>query len=460
MNIFRTKITEHSTNQGEGELKRCLSAFDLILLGIGAIIGAGIFVLTGIAAANHAGPAVVLSYALAGLACAFAALSYAELASSIGGSGGAYGYAYAGLGEVVAWTIGWVLILEYGLGASAIAIGWSGYMADALSSIGIAIPAHLFKNVSEGGWVNLPAMLIILGLSGVLIIGVQQSIRFNTIIVFIKLATIALFIGVAAWDVQPAHWVPFMPFGWSGVFGGAALVFFAFIGFDAVSTAAEEAKNPQKDLSIGIMGSLGICTLIYIVVAGLLTGIASYTTLNTRSPVAEAVLNLGHTAIANLIAVGAIAGLTSGMLIFLYSMTRILYSMSKDGLLPVALAKVHPKTRTPVNVIVLSGVAMSLVAGFVPLQAVAECVNIGTLSVFVIVCVSVIFLRYTQPNLPRTFKTPFCPVIPLLGVLSCGYLMACLPWITWLQFLVWMALGLVAYAAYGYSHSRLSLKKV
>lgn len=457
MKIFRIKPpTAHST---QGELKRCLSAVDLTLLGIGAIIGAGIFVLTGIAAATTAGPAVILSYVLAGLACSFAALSYAELSASIGGSGSAYGYAYAGLGEIVAWIIGWDLILEYGVGTSAIAIGWSGYVNDALSSLGISIPAYLFKSFAEGGFVNLPAMLIILILSGILVVGVKQSARFNSMIVFIKLSTIAVFIGAACMDLKPVNWQPFMPFGWHGIVEGAALVFFAFIGFDAVSTAAEEANNPQKDLSFGIMGSLAICTLIYVAVAGLLTGIASYTTLNTRSPVAEAILNLGHAKIANLIAIGAIAGLTSGMLIFLYSMTRVFYSMSKDGLLPIKFSEVHQKTQTPIKIIISSGVIMSLVAGFVPLREVAELVNIGTLAAFVIVCVSVICLRYTKPNLPRPFKTPFCPTIPILGILSCGYLMFSLPWATWQRFIIWMLIGLVVYLIYGYSNSNLATQK-
>lgn len=454
MNLFRTKIS-HQTDTA-GELKRCLTAFDLTLLGIGAIIGAGIFVLTGIAAATKAGPAIVVSYALAGIACSFAALSYAELASSIRGSGSAYSYAYAGLGEIVAWIIGWDLILEYGVGTCAVAIGWSGYVNDALLSIGITIPTLLLKPYAEGGFINLPAVLIILTLCSVLIIGVKQSARFNMLIVFIKLAAIALFIAVAMKEVEPRNWQPFMPFGWKGIVEGAALVFFAFIGFDAVSTAGEEAKNPQKDLSLGTIGSLGICTVIYIVVSGLLTGIASYTTLNTQSPVAEAILNLGHKVTADVIALGAIAGLTSTMLIFIYAITRVVYSMSKDGLIPELFSRVHPKTQTPVQVIVISGVLMSLVAGFFSMQEVAELVNIGTLAAFVIVCISVIILRVTKPDLPRPFKTPFCPLIPLLGVFSCGYLMISLPWITWLRFIVWMIIGLVVYVFYGYRHSKLS----
>jgi APA family basic amino acid/polyamine antiporter len=454
MNLFRTKIL-HQTDMA-GELKRCLSAFDLTLLGIGAIIGAGIFVLTGIAAATKAGPAIVLSYALAGIACSFAALSYAELSASIRGSGSAYSYAYAGLGEIVAWIIGWDLILEYGVGTAVVAIGWSGYLNDALLSIGISIPVQLLKSYSEGGFVNLPAVLIILTLCGVLMIGVKQSARFNMLIVFIKLAAIALFIAVATTEVQSHNWKPFMPFGWTGIMEGAALVFFAFIGFDAVSTAAEEAKNPQKDLSLGIIGSLGICTALYIAVSGLLTGIVSYTTLNTQSPVAEAILNLGHKITADMIALGAIAGLTSTMLIFAYAGTRVVYSMSKDGLIPSFFSRVHPKTQTPVQVIMISGILMSLIAGFFPMKEVAELVNIGTLAAFVIVCISVIVLRITKPNLPRPFKTPFNPLIPVLGVISCGYLMFSLPWITWLRFIVWMMIGLAVYVFYGYRNSTLA----
>ncbi len=453
MNIFRTKIPLYSPSHFA--LKRCLSAFDLTLLGIGAIIGAGIFVLTGIAAATKAGPAIVLSFTLAGIACSFAALSYAELAASIGGSGSAYSYAYAGLGEIVAWIIGWGLILEYGIGACAVAIGWSGYVNDALLSIGWSIPPQLLKSYGEGGFINLPAMLIILLLSGLLMLGVKQSARFNMIIVFIKLSVIAIFIFTAIKEVRPVNWKPFMPFGWQGVVEGAALVFFAFIGFDAVSTAAEEARDPQKDLSRGIIGSLMICTIIYILVSGLLTGIVSYTHLNTQSPVAQTILNLGYKITADIIALGAIAGLTSVMLIFIYGLTRVFYSMSRDGLLPVSFSTVHPKTHTPIRVIFFSGTVMSLIAGFFSMQAVAELVNIGTLAAFIMVCISAIFLRYTKPNLPRPFKTPFSPLIPLLGVISCGYLMISLPWITWFRFIIWMIIGIVIYFVYGYSHSKL-----
>lgn len=454
--IFRTKSTDPEIQHAAIGLRRCLSAFDLILLGIGAVIGAGIFVLTGIAAATQAGPAIIISYLIAGVACSFAALSYAELASSIGGSGSAYGYAYVGLGELVAWIIGWDLILEYGIGACAVAIGWSGYMNDVLLSLGLSIPANFLKSQQEGGILNVPAMLIIMILGSLLMIGVKQSARFNMAIVFIKLFAIVVFVVVALPHVHPVNWKPFTPFGWSGVIEGAALVFFAFIGFDAVSTAAEEAIKPQRDLSIGIVGSLIICTLVYIVVSGLLTGITSYTTLNTKSPVAETILQLGHKIPADLIAIGAIAGLTSVMLIFIYGLTRVFYSMSRDGLLPAGFAKLNPKTQTPIRVIFLSCVVMALISGLLSMQEVAELVNIGTLAAFVIVCLSVIVLRYTKPNMPRPFKTPFCPLIPGLGVFFCGYLMLSLPLVTWIRFMVWMIIGIVIYAAYGYSHSKLN----
>lgn len=454
--ILRTKSFGASDIQhADVSLRRCLSAFDLILLGIGAIIGAGIFVLTGVAAATQAGPAIVISYLLAGIACSFAALSYAELASSIGGSGSAYGYAYVGLGEIVAWIIGWDLILEYGIGACAVAIGWSGYMNDVLISIGLTIPNEFIKGYAEGGIFNLPAAIIILALGGLLMVGVKQSARFNTVIVFIKLAAIAVFIVVAIKHVHTSYWKPFMPFGWGGVVEGAALVFFAFIGFDAVSTAAEEAVKPQRDLSIGIIGSLVICTLIYIVVSGLLTGITSYTRLNSKSPVAETILNLGHKIPADLIAVGAIAGLTSVMLIFIYGLTRIFYSMARDGLLPKGFARIHPKTQTPVRVIFLSCVIMAAISGVLSMQEVAELVNIGTLAAFFIVCVSVIVLRYTHPNMKRPFKTPFSPVIPALGAISCVVLMCSLPLVTWLRFIIWMVIGLIVYWGYGFSNSKL-----
>jgi APA family basic amino acid/polyamine antiporter len=455
MNLFRTKPINADAYCDTG-LKRCLSAMDLTLLGIGAIIGAGIFVLTGIAAATQAGPAIVLSFVIAGLACAFTALSYAELAASVGGCGSAYGYAYAGLGEFVAWIIGWDLILEYGVATAAVAIGWSGYVNNALTALGMPLPPELLKVPMEGGWVNLPALLIVLSLSVLLAIGVHHSARFNAIMVFIKLVAITIFIAIASTHVQPANWQPFIPFGWNGVFGGAALIFFAYIGFDAVSTAAEEAINPPRDLPIGILASLALCTVIYIVVSGLLTGVVSYQTLNVPSPVADVMLRLGHRWASALIAAGAIAGLTTVMLVLYYGLTRVFLAMSRDGLLPPVFSAVHPVTRTPVRVIMVSGVLIAAIAGFTPISDVAELVNIGTLAAFVLVCAGVLVLRYTRPELVRPFRTPGAPLVPVLGMLFCLVLMASLPQITWVRFAVWLVLGLIMYFAYSRHHSTLA----
>lgn len=455
VSLFRTKPINPDAYCDTG-LKRCLNATDLTLLGIGAIIGAGIFVLTGVAAATKAGPAIVLSYVVAGFACAFAALAYAELAASIGGCGSAYGYSYAGFGEIIAWLIGWDLILEYGVATPAVAIGWAGYVNNALTAVGIHLPPALLSAPDAGGIVNLPAALVILVLAVLLAIGVHTSARFNAAMVFVKLVAIAVFIGVAAFNVNPANWQPYMPFGWEGVMAGAALIFFAYIGFDAVSTAAEESVNPQRDLPIGILASLAICTVIYVVVSGLLTGIVPYTSLNVPSPVAQALLDLGHRLASALIAAGAIAGLTTVMLVLYYALTRIFLAMSRDGLLPPMFATVHPTTRTPVRIILVSGVLMAAVAGFLPIGAVAELVNIGTLAAFFLVCGGVIYLRYARPDLPRPFRTPWSPLIPLLGMLFCAYLMYSLPVVTWLRFFGWMLLGLVIYFLYGRRHSVLA----
>ncbi|HEY4732061.1 MAG TPA: amino acid permease, partial [Gammaproteobacteria bacterium] len=379
MSLFRTKPINQDAYCDTG-LRRCLGAFDLTLLGIGAIIGAGIFVLTGMAAATKAGPAIVLSYVVAGLACTFAALAYAELAAMVGGCGSAYGYAYAGFGEIIAWLIGWDLILEYGVATPAVAIGWSGYVNNALAAMNIHLPPALLSAPGAGGVINLPAALIIVILGILLTIGVHMSARFNAAMVLVKLIAIVVFVAIAFANVDPAHWQPFMPFGWEGVMGGAALIFFAYIGFDAVSTAAEEAVNPQRDLPIGILASLAICTIIYILVSALLTGVAPYTSLNTASPVAEVLLNLGHKGASALVAAGAIAGLTTVMLVLYYGLTRIFLAMSRDGLLPPVFAAIHSGTKTPVRIILISGLLMALIAGFLPIGVVAELVNIGTLA--------------------------------------------------------------------------------
>ena len=455
MSLFRTKPINADISCNTG-LKRCLSAMDLTLLGIGAIIGAGIFVLTGIAAAKSAGPAIVLSYVVSGFACAFAALAYAELAASVGGCGSAYGYAYAGLGEFIAWIIGWDLILEYGVATAAVAIGWSGYVNNALTAMGTPIPMTLLKSPVEGGIVNLPAFLIVLTLAVLLAIGIRQSARFNAVMVLVKLLAITTFVAVAAFHVQPANWVPFMPFGWEGVMGGAALIFFAYIGFDAVSTAAEEAVNPQRDLPIGILVSLAVCTVIYVVVAGLLTGIVPYHTLNVASPVADSLLRIGYPWAAAFIAAGAIAGLTTVMLVLYYGLTRVFLAMSRDGLLPPVFSAVNKNTQTPIRIILASGVLIALIAGFTPIGDVAELVNIGTLAAFVLVCAGVIHLRYTRPELKRPFRTPFGSVTPLLGIIFCVYLMLSLPPVTWARFGIWLALGLVIYFVYSRRHSTLN----
>ena len=455
MSLFRKKPINADAYCDTG-LKRCLSAMDLTLLGIGAIIGAGIFVLTGIAAAKSAGPAIVLSYVVSGFACAFAALAYAELAASVGGCGSAYGYAYAGLGEFIAWMIGWDLILEYGVATAAVAIGWAGYVNNALTAMGMPMPAALLKSPVEGGLVNLPAFLIILTLAGLLAVGIRQSARFNAVMVLVKLLAITTFVAVAAFNVQPENWTPFMPFGWEGVMGGAALIFFAYIGFDAVSTAAEEAVNPQRDLPIGILASLAVCTVIYVVVAGLLTGIVPYHTLNVASPVADSLLRIGYPWAAAFIAAGAIAGLTTVMLVLYYGLTRVFLAMSRDGLLPPVFSAVNKNTQTPIRIILASGVLIACIAGFTPIGDVAELVNIGTLAAFVLVCAGVMHLRYTRPDLKRPFRTPFGAVTPLLGIIFCVYLMLSLPPITWVRFGVWLALGLVIYFVYSRRHSTLN----
>jgi APA family basic amino acid/polyamine antiporter len=464
LQIFRTKqITPHCDST-DG-LKRCLSSWDLAFLGVGAIIGTGIFVLTGIAAATQAGPAIVLSFVIAGLACAFAALSYAELSSAVGGCGSAYGYSYAAFGELIAFIIGWDLLLEYGISVAAVANGWSGYFQNALTALGIPLPDALTKAPVLGGIINLPAAAIILLLMGLLVMGVKHSAKVNNTMVVVKLITISIFIGIAVFNVHPDNWHPFMPYGWfqtlpdgktAGVFAGASLVFFAYVGFDAVSTAAEEAKNPQRDLPFGIVTSLVFCTVIYIIVSGLLTGVVHYSELNVSSPVAHALTLLGYNWGAALISTGVIAGLTTVMLVIYYGLTRIIFAMSRDGLLAPFFSKLNRNTQTPVRVIVLCGVIIALIAGFVPLGELAELVNIGTLAAFVLVCLGVLVLRMTKPNLERPFRTPFSPLFPVLGMLSCGALMGFLPGITWLRFIVWLIIGLIVYFSYSIHHSKLA----
>ena len=469
MSLFRTKAIETDLEKSTG-LKRSLNAFDLVMLGVGAIIGTGIFVLTGKAAAVSAGPAVVLSFVVAGLACTFAALSYAELASSIGGAGSAYGYGYAGLGEWPAWIIGWMLVLEYAVAVPAVSAGWSEYLNTGLQSIGFSLPdalSHPHEKAHPDGFVNLAAVLIIFTLGAVLAMGAKVGAVLNAIIVMVKLATIFLFISVAVFHVDPSLWHPFIPaatvdadgvshYGWGGVFDGASRIFFAYLGFDAVSTAAEETKKPSRDLPIGILGSLGACTILYIVVSGLLTGIVPYQSLNVGSPVAYSLLQIGQKTAAGLISIGAIAGLTTVMLVMFYGLTRVLFAISRDGLLPPFFARLHPTTKTPVGSIIAAGVIMLGLGGFVSLGELADTANIGTLGAFVVACVGVLVLRSKRPDLNRPFKVPFGPVLPVLGVLSCAFLMSRLGSHTWIAFVVWLVIGQCIYFGYSRSHSKLA----
>ncbi len=454
MDLFRKKDPRASS---EGlTLQRCLSGFDLTLLGIGAVIGAGVFVLTGVVAATQAGPAIVFSYVLAGLACVFAALSYAELAAMIGGCGSAYGYAYAGFGELLAWIVGWDLLLEYTVSVSAVSVGWSAYVGDVFSSLALHFPKTLLHGPSEGGIVNIMALFVIFTLTGLLSVGMRSSTRFNHVMVLTKLSVIAMVIVVTGLAFQQKNWVPFAPFGLNGVIDGAALIFFAYVGFDAVATTAEEVINPQRNLPIVIIVSLFICTVIYIIVAACLTGAVPYHLLNVASPISHALLLLGHPAVAAIVGLGAIAGLTTVMLVLFYGLSRVFLAMSRDGLLPAYFSKVNARTHTPIRILVTCGVIMSLIAGWVPIGELAELVNVGTLFAFAVVCAGVIILRHTQPDVERPFKTPGAPLVPLLGIISCVYLMVNLPWVTLLRFIVWMAIGMIVYFGFSRSNSALA----
>lgn len=458
--------------RGEGSLKRTLTGPQLISLGIGAVIGAGIFVLTGQAAAEHAGPAIMLSFLLAGLACALAGLCYAEFSAMMPVSGSAYSYSYATLGEFVAWFIGWCLVLEYLFAASTVAVGWSSYLNSFLGTIGIPIPdilangAFTFQDgwfVRTGAIINLPAVLIVAAVSGLCYVGITQSAFVNSIIVAIKVTVILLFIAIGFAYVDPGNWTPFIPdnegpgrFGGDGVIRAAAIVFFAYIGFDAVSTAAGEAKNPQRDMPIGILGSLVICTVIYILMCAVLTGMLPYPQLGTASPVAtalEAYPNLLWLKTA--VELAAIAGLSSVILVMLMAQPRIFYTMSRDGLLPKLFGKVHPKHQTPyVGTIIVGSVAACL-AGFLPIGLLGEMVSMGTLLAFATVCAGVLILRFTKPDLPRPFRVPLAIVICPAGVLACMYLFAQPFREYWGLFLGWTIIGMIIYFAYGYRNSKL-----
>jgi len=459
-NIFRKKSINELLSQvsGEKSLKKVLGAFELTMLGIGAIIGTGIFVLTGIAAANYSGPALILSFIISGLACAFAALCYAEFAAMVPVAGSAYTYGYAALGEVWAWIIGWDLILEYAVAIAAVAIGWSGYIVKLLNATGIVLPASLINAPGiDGGVINLPAVLIIAVITGILLLGAKESAFLNNIMVLVKLAVVLLFIFVGSRHINPSNWSPFMPYGWSGVFKGASIIFFAYIGFDAVSTAAEEVKNPQKDLPRGIIASLIVCTILYIVVAAVLTGMLPYYEFkNTAAPVAFALEKIGVNWGSALVSVGAISGITSVLLVMMFGQTRVFFAMSRDGLLPKAFGDVHHKYGTPVKSTVLVGIVTALIAGFTPIGIVAELTNIGTLAAFVVVSAAVIVLRKKRPDIKRGFKCPWVPVVPGLAILFCMILIYTLPLITQIRFGVWLAIGIVIYFAYGRKHSTMN----
>ncbi len=476
-NLFKTKSIEQlvgDVEHGGKALRRTLSAWDLTLLGIGAIIGTGIFVLTGTAAANQAGPAIIVSYMVAGLACAFAALCYAEFASMIPIAGSAYTYAYATLGELVAWMIGWDLILEYAVGSMTVAIGWSGYMQRLLAGFGIELPMALAA-APPVGIINLPAVIIVLLIMVLLVIGIREAARFNAVMVAVKLAAVLFFLAAGVSYVEPANWQPFTPYGWPGIMSAAAVVFFAYIGFDAVSTTAEEAKNPQRDLPIGIIASLVVCTILYLAVGAVLTGIVPVVQYRSiadalagvpivetaesvkflNAPVAYALSVIGLDWAAGLVSAGAVAGITSVLLVMLMSQPRIFFAMSRDRLLPPGVSKVHPRFGTPYITTIITCVVVALVAGVTQIQVVAEMTSIGTLFAFVVVCAAVLTLRVKRPEAKRPFRVPFGPVFPILGILSCSYLMLSLPVLTWVRFLLWLDIGMVVYWFYGRTHSPL-----
>jgi len=504
--LFATKpINEliQSSKSEEHGFRRALTPLNLTTLGIGAIIGAGIFVITGQAAAQYAGPAIVISFVISGIACAFSGLCYAEFASMIPIAGSAYTYAYATLGEFLAWIIGWDLIIEYLFACSAVAVGWSGYMVSFLADFNIHLPVSLIApagstliNVPGMGWkpetlsliqelagnginaeslqhitaiCNLPAMFIIAFLTMALVIGIKESAILNNVMVIVKVGVIILFIIIGFYFVKTFHWHPFIPkntggfgnFGWSGIFRASGVIFFAYIGFDAVSTAAQEAKNPQRDMPIGIMGSLGISTFLYILVALVLTGIVSYTHLNVADPMAVGVNAMGEKMfwLRPIIKIAALAGLSSVILVHLLGQPRIFYFMAKDGLLPPVFSKMHPRFKTPFVSTLLTGFVAMIIGGVLPLDVLSELVSIGTLLAFVIVCVSIIILRKTRPDVKRPFRTPWVPVVPILGAAVCLANMVSLPVDTWLRLLIWMAIGFVIYFVYGIRRSKLRQTK-
>ena len=457
--ILRTKpldaLLEETKEKGH-RLRKTLGALDLTALGVGAIIGTGLFVLTGVAAARYAGPAVIVSFTVSGLAAVLTALVYAELAAMVPVAGSAYTYSYAALGEIFAWIIGWDLILEYTVAAGAVAIGWSSYIHDLLRAAGISLPAWATTPPTAGGLVNLPAILIVAVITAVLIWGTREGAEVTRVIVAIKLVVVGLFIALGVTHVHASLWRPFAPFGWSGIMRGAAIIFFAYIGFDAVSTAAEEVRHPAQDLPRGIVASLAIATVLYLVVAAILTGMVPYYTLNNASPIANALWAVGAGWASAVISVGALAGLTSVLLVNIYGQSRVFYAMARDGLLPPLFATLSRRFATPAVDTAITGTAVALIAGFLPIQVVAELANIGTLAAFILVSAGVIVLRHTAPDRPRPFRTPAVPYVPGLAIVFSLYLMASLPRLTWIRFLAWLAIGQVIYFLYGRQHSLLA----
>ena len=480
--LIRTKSIDKlmsEKNEGEHALKKTLSATNLVTLGIGAIIGAGIFVLSGQVAALYAGPAIIISFIIAGLGCVFAGLCYAEFASMIPISGSAYTYTYATMGEGMAWGIGWNLILEYLFAAATVAVGWSGYFVSFLADLGLTIPHALcsapIQHIPGHGWqltgsiVNLPAVFVVAIVTVLLVVGIKESAAFNNLMVVIKVSVILLFVGIGVFFIKFDNLHPFIPantgtfghFGWSGILRGAGVIFFAYIGFDAVSTAAQEAKNPQRDMPRGILGSLGISTFLYMLMALTLTGVVSYTLLNVPDPIAVGVNALGESMIwlRPIIKIAALAGLTSVVLVMLMGQPRIFFTMAKDGLLPPRFAKVHPKFRTPAFSSVVTGIAAIVLAGILPIGILGELVSIGTLLAFMFVCISILVLRKARPDLARPFRTPWVPVIPILGAAICLIQMVFLPVETWYRLAGWMIIGVLVYIFYGSKHSILNDEK-
>ncbi len=464
--LLRTKSIEHILADADHpghRLKRTLTAWDLTALGIGAIIGTGIFVLIGTAIVGDshrpgAGPGIILSFILSGLTCTLAALCYAEFSTMIPAAGSAYTYTYATLGEFLAWITGWNLILEYGVACVAVAIGWSGYFNNLLLLAGIALPhwATHPPGGPEGGVANFPAAIIVLLVTTVLVIGIKESARATGIIVCLKLAVILFFIAVGTPSVEAGNWTPFMPQGFAGVGAAAAIIFFAYIGFDAVSTTAEEACNPQRDLPIGIIASLGICTVLYIAVAAVLTGLVPQAQIDIHAPVADALRVVGFKWGAALVAVGAVAGITSVLVVMMLGQIRVFFAMSRDRLLGSWLSAVHPRFGTPHHATIVTGIGVAILSALIPIGDAADMTNIGTLFAFVLVCLGVMVLRYTKPDQPRPFRLPLMPLVPILGMLACLSLMAFLPGLTWIRFGVWTIVGILVYAGYGLKHSRLT----